>query len=83
MTLYADDPDVHVVYALTDSAGDLDFTPVVQVKGHDDITASWVGDPGPARSLRVPLAGLPSGIHTLRLVVPGDNDVHLGAVILS
>lgn len=82
MPLYADDPDVNVVYPITDSqGGDLSWSPVVQV-GAAEITAVWVGDPGPTRNLRVPLSTLPAGMHRLRLVVPGDNDVSLGNVVL-
>lgn len=85
MTLYADDPDVNVVYPVTDKQGStLEFSPVVRVEGFDDITATWLGDPGATRDLRVPLAGLDAGKnHRLRLVVPGDNDVTLGVVILT
>lgn len=84
MTLYANDPDVNVVYPITDAqGGTLDFPPVVQVTGHADITAQWLGSPGAARELKVPLTGLPAGaLHRLRLVVPGDNDVALGSVRL-
>lgn len=82
MPLYADDPDVNVVYPITDSeGGDLTWSPVVQV-GATEIVASWVGDPGPTRNLRVPLSTLSKGTHRLRLVVPGDNDVSLGNVTL-
>lgn len=84
MTLYANDPDVNVVYPITDAqGGTLDFSPVVQVTGHTDITGVWLGDPGPSRDLKVPLIGLPAGpLHRLRLVIPGDNDVPLGQVRL-
>ncbi len=85
MTLYADDPDVHVVIPVANNAGeDVDFTPVVRVAGFPDINAAWVGAPAPTRELRVPLTGLPAGAtHSLRLVVPSDNDVDLGTVILK
>ena len=84
MTLYANDPDANVVYPITDAqGGTLDFPAVVQVTGQPDITGQWLGDPGPTRDLKVPLAGLPAGsLHRLRLVIPGDNDVSLGQVRL-
>lgn len=84
MSLYADDPDVHIVYPITDAnQGELEFDPVVRVKGHD-ITAEWLGIPGPTRDLKVPLVGLAAGsTHRLRLVVPGDNDIMLGNVVLQ
>lgn len=85
MPLYADDPDVNVVYPVTDSQGaDLTWSPVVKVAGHADITATWLGTAGPTRDLRVPLTGLAAGrTHALRLVVPGDNDIHLGHAYLT
>lgn len=82
MPLYADDPDVNVVFPITDGeGGDLAWSPVVTVGG-TSITAAWQGDPGPTRDLRVPLSSLPAGMHRLRLLVPGDNDVSLGNVVL-
>ena len=82
MPLYADDPDVNVVFPITDSqGGDLSWSAVVKA-GEASITAAWVGNPGPTRNLRVPLSSLPVGMHRLRLVVPGDNDVSLGNVVL-
>ena len=82
MPLYADDPDVNVEFPITDrKAGDLTWSPVVKA-GEVSITAAWQGDPGPTRTLRVPLTSLPKGMHRLRLVVPGDNDVSLGNVVL-
>lgn len=91
-TLYADDPDVHVIYPVTDaSGGPLTFAAVVRVAGHADIPATWTGATAPhpttpgatVRDLRVPLAGLPAGlVHGLRLIIDADNDVFLGNVVL-
>ena len=88
MPLYADDPDVNVEYPITDRMdGDLTWSPVVKATPSTggavvEVTGSWQGDPGPTRNLRVPLASLDPGMHRLRLVVPGDNDVSLGNVVL-
>jgi hypothetical protein len=85
--IYADDPDAHVVITVTDAlGGDFDFDPVVRT-GATDITAAWTADAAIAggvstRELDVPLSGLTRGSHSLRLVVPGDNDVALGSVYL-
>ena len=82
MPLYADDPDVNVVFPVTDSqGGDLSWSAVVMA-GDVELTGTWQGDPGPTRNLRVPLSSLPVGMHRLRLIVPGDNDVSLGNVVL-
>lgn len=88
MTYYANDPDVHVDYPITDSAGnDLTFTPTVRLYGlggPPDVTGTWLGDVGSTRDLRVPLTGLRSGAtYRLRLVVPGDNDLTLGSITLT
>lgn len=83
MTLYADDPDVHVEYEIKDATGgDNDFVAQVRVAGAPDVTGAWQGSPGPVRILRVSLAGLAAGPHDLRLIVPGGNDVPLGRVWL-
>lgn len=88
MTIYADDPDAHVVLEVTDSqGGSLNFTPVVRARD-TEITAAWVGsvttaDGVSTRQLNVPLAGLDAGSHALRLVVPGDNDFTLATVYLA
>lgn len=83
MTLYADDPDVYVDYSITDSiGGDNDWDPVTVEADDVDLTGTWQGDPGPTRTLRVPLAGLPTGSHDLRLIVPGGNDLSLGRIVL-
>ena len=85
MTHHADDPDAHVVYPVTARTGDLSFTPVVSVEGTDiEISAEWLGVPGAVRELKVPLFGLPANYMLfLRLVVPGENDLDLGYVILE
>jgi hypothetical protein len=88
MTLYANDPDVHEVYPITDRLGvNLTFTPIIQIRGAGgppDITGAWLGEPAPSRDLKVPLTGLrPGATYTLRLVVPGDRDIDLGTVTLT
>lgn len=88
MTLFADDPDVHHVYPITDEEGaDVDFSVVVmatQGDEHIELDVSWVGDPAATRNLRVSFAGLaPNVVTALRLVVPGDNDVELEDVVLT
>lgn len=83
MPLYADDPDVHVTYPITDSQGGTNEWPALVRVKDEEITAEWLGDPGPKRNLRVPLASLGAGTHRLRLIVPGDNDVSLGNVTLT
>lgn len=87
MKLYADDPDVHQTYPITAKQGDLSFEPVVHVTNvpeQSPITAEWLGTPGLARDLKVPLAGLPAGsMLFLRLLVPDENDIELGYVVLS
>lgn len=85
--VYADDPDAHVIYPVTDANGAaLDFTAVVAV-GTTEVTAAWVGSTtttngATTRDLDVPLADVPTGNHRLRLKVPGDNDLHLGSVLV-
>lgn len=82
-SLYADDPDVHADYAITDSTGGTnDFTPTVTT-GATELAGDWLGDPAATRTLRVPLTGLTTGHHDLRLVIPGANDVYLGRVVLN
>lgn len=86
MKLYADDPDVHQTYPITAKQGDLSFAPTVQVTNMPgtEITAAWLGAPGLARDLKVPLAGLPAGAMLfLRLLVPDENDIELGYVVLT
>lgn len=85
MPLFADDPDVNQVYPISATRGTLDFAPVVRIDGLPDITAEWEDpdDTTSPRNLRVPLYGLPSNRSmTLRLLVPGDNDVELGRIVL-
>lgn len=85
MTLFADDPDAYIVYPISDDSGQvINFTPVVKVEGFPNITATWEGAAATSRDLRIPLTGLPAGTtHRLRLVVPGDNDLLLGDVVLA
>lgn len=84
MTLYADDPDVHVTFEVTDATGNNDISPaVVKVAGYSDITAAWIGAPAPVRKLKVPLYGLPAYKRIrLSLAIPGDNDVEFEPVVL-
>lgn len=85
--LYADDVDVHVDYELT--GDDLNFAPVVTVKGTAIAIPVWQGlAVDGKRTLRVNLraadgTALAKGNHHPRIVVPGGNDVYLGAVTLS
>lgn len=83
MSLYADDPDVHARYTITDAepGGENTYTPTVTT-GTSTLTSSWEGVASPARVLRVELFGLTAGNHLLRLNVPGGNDVTLGFVSL-
>jgi hypothetical protein len=84
VTLYANDADVHVKYAITDAdGGDNDWASPTVTTGATSITCTWLGTAGPTRTLRVPLTGLAAGSHRLRLVVPGGNDVGLGTVSIS
>ena len=81
-TVYSDDTDAYVDRQVTDnSGGTLDWTPLVAVDaGPYDVAASWQGDPGPTRTLRVPLVGLAVGTHRLYLNVPGGTNLSLGSV---
>lgn len=87
--VYADDPDAHVVYPITDAnGGALNFTAVVIVgRGTSavEVTASWVGTTTTeggtsSRDLSIPLTGRTPGGYRLRLKVPGDNDLDVGFV---
>lgn len=86
--VYADDPDAHATYPITDAQGGaLDFEAVVVVGGASNVTAEWEGETTTAngkttRDLRVPLVGLTRGTYHLRLKVPGDNDVRIGSVLV-
>lgn len=87
-TLYADDPDVHADWSITDSLSTNDFPAAVETicAGHTHDTepaASWEGAAAATRTLRVDLYGLGVGVHVLRLTVPGGNDVYLGSVRLD
>ena len=94
MSLYADDPDAHIDYPVTDAnGGTLDWTPTVtvtdaagtttEVTGEWQATATTQGDSSTIRTLRVPLTGLTAGVHSLRLLIADDNDVFLGNVHLA
>src|SRR5690606_19437722 len=85
VTVYADDADAYVDRIVTDAAGtDLTFEPAVAVGAGDfDITATWLGDAAPSRTLRIPVAGLEVGTHRLYLSVPGGNDLDLGGVNIT
>jgi hypothetical protein len=82
---YADDPDANVVYPITDANDEpIDWaTPTVKaiMRGVEvEVEGEWLGDAAATRSLKVPLDELEVGIHSLRLVVPDENDVPLGRV---
>ena len=80
--VFADDEDAHVDRVVSDAQGnDLTFTPLVAVDGGAyEVAATWQGDPGPSRTLRVPVGSLLPGSHRLYLQVPGGNDLSLGSV---
>lgn len=83
---FTDDADAYVdriigPEAVTATSPDLTFEATVAVKdGAYTVTATWQGDVGPTRTLRIPVAGLAEGLHRLYLSVPGGNDLDLGAV---
>lgn len=84
---YADDADAHVDYPITDATGanvDWASPSATATQGTTVVTVActWVGNPAATRTLRVPVGALGVGWHTLRLIVPGDNDVELGRVRL-
>lgn len=81
--VYTDDPDAHWTFTITDGeGGTLDWaSPAVAARGGDyTLAATWLGDPGSTRRLRVPLADLAAGSYALYLKVPGGNDFRLGTV---
>lgn len=92
MSLYADDPDVHIDYPVTDAdGGTLDWAATVTITDTagtaTEVTGTWQGvatQDGDAtvRDLRVSLVGLEAGLHSLRLAISGDNDLFLGNVHL-
>ena len=63
-TVYADDTDAYVERQVTDNnGGTLDWPPMVAVDASAyDLAATWQGDPGPSRTLRVPIVGLAVGV---------------------
>jgi hypothetical protein len=83
--------DATVIYPVTDDAtppGDLAFTVVVRARKSDgtlvDVPdAAWLGSPGAARELNVPLATIPAGLWALDLEVPGGPDLFLGNVYIE
>lgn len=83
-TVYDDDDDAHVDWEQTDRDGNnLDWpNPTVAIgPGAYDIAATWLGDPAPTRTIRVPLAGIPGGgVRAVYLKVPGGSDILLGHV---
>lgn len=85
---YLDDPDAHLVYPITDANDEpIDWaTPTVSATKSGvvvTIACTWLGTAAPTRSLKVPLDALPAGTHTLRLLVPNENDIRLGTVTLA
>lgn len=94
--LYADDPDVHQIWPVYDFdlTDPIDY--VVTVRANRDSATDrlgvWEGvttltthedRPATMRLLRVPLTELGSGLHGLRGIVAGANDLNLGAVHLE
>lgn len=82
--------DATIVYPVTDMAdppGNLDLPAEVSARRWlgetTTITAAWLGDPGPARDLEVPLGDLSAGLWVLNLVVDGGTDLELGRVVIS
>lgn len=86
-TLYADDPDVFADFVVTAASGGTNdwASPTVETGTvvPVEIVGTWQGDPGATRTLRVPLATLGAGWHSLRLQVPNGNDVNLGRIYLT
>jgi hypothetical protein len=82
--LHADDPDAYVDDQITDANGGTNdwVNPTVK-SGATSIACTWLGEPGPTRTLRTPLTSLGPGEHRLRLVVPGDTDLTLESVYLN
>lgn len=86
--VYADDPDAHAVFEVTDAAdGDLDWAdPKVAVGAADyELDAEWLGDPGTPRQIKVPVPDVEPRTtpYTLYLQVPGGNDFPLGRVSIK
>jgi hypothetical protein len=82
-TVWTDDPDASWTFTVTDGEdNDLDWTPAAVAAGAGtfDLTATWLGDVGPVRKLKVDLDTLAANNYTLYLQVPGGNDVVLGTV---
>lgn len=89
--VYADDPDAHWTFTVTDNeGGDIDWTPVEVAVGAGGytVTAQWLDDPAATRRVKVPMADLEplpqvGHTYTFYLKVPGDNDVKLGRVAVK
>jgi hypothetical protein len=79
---YADDPDARIDWPITHRTGGTVDWPSPQVIATSrgvatTIACAWQGDPATERDLRIPLDSLAVGSYTLRLLVPGDNDIPL------
>lgn len=81
--VYDDDVDAFWDFTVTSSNGAvLDWTPVNVALGTGPYTraATWQGDPGTERTLRVPFSGVAAGTHHVHLDVPGGTNFELGVV---
>lgn len=82
-TVYLDDPDPSWTFTIT-SRNELEVdwdNPVVAIgPGDYEVNATWEGDAGTSRTLRVPLDGLTAGTKQLYLRVPNGTDIALGTV---
>ena len=82
---YENDPDANVVYPITDANGaDVDWASPSVTATKSGVSATvactWLGSAAPTRNLKVPVDTLAVGTHSLRLVVPNENDIPLGRV---
>ena len=79
--VYADDTDAYFERVITSKDADLTWTPMVAFDGGAyNVAATWQGDPGKTRTLRVPATGLAVGTHRAVLEVPNGTNVSLGTV---
>lgn len=86
--VYADDTDAAVLWVVTDELGqDVDWAnPQIAIGGDDYVAATWQGDAGPSREIRLamPLGlGLGPGLYAAYLKVPNGNDFPLGPIRVS
>jgi hypothetical protein len=95
VTYKAGDDATWTVPVIDSSGGPLNDTAVVTARrwlgDTETITADWTGTATPvegqdgatSRVLAVPLASLPAGLWSLRLVITGDADLFLGNVLIE